>query len=382
MSNKLASKFDFLAQNADFQRILNALSPLTNRIYLVGGSVRDALLGVVPKDFDIEVYGVSVEVFDEVMKKLGANGVGKSFFVYKLADFDISLGRVESCVGGKHTDFEVAVAKDEKTGASRRDFTINSLMQNLFTGEVLDFFGGVSDLKNRVLRVTNEQKFGEDALRVLRGVAFVARFGLTATPQTIGLMREMSVESLSKRRVGIELEKLFKAAQVARGARLLRELGLDLKLFGARFSEEFLTAFESHAKFVKDERLFLYDAVNFFSLNASVLTQNLGLGRFFESVKNHPFIPPQEWQTLCETLCFVGLKMPLCQWLGLNDLERLKTAKWLGIYDKPFKSGVDAALVAQKFSGVEIKLELQKRQKSEIQAFVKQKLKRRESETF
>lgn len=79
MSSKLASEFDFLAQNADFQRILNALSPLTERIYLVGGSVRDSLLGVAPKDFDIEVYGVSVEVFDEVMKRLGANGVGKSF---------------------------------------------------------------------------------------------------------------------------------------------------------------------------------------------------------------------------------------------------------------------------------------------------------------
>lgn len=378
MSSKLASEFDFLAQNADFQRILNALSPLTERIYLVGGSVRDSLLGVAPKDFDIEVYGVSVEVFDEVMKRLGANGVGKSFFVYKLAHFDISLGRVESCVGSGHSDFKVAVAKDEKTGASRRDFTINSLMQNIFTGEILDFFGGVGDLKNRVLRVTNEQKFGEDALRVLRGVAFVARFSLEVEAKTLDLMRAMSVENLSKRRIGIEFEKLFKAAQVARGARLLRELGLDLKLFGVRFGEEFLTAFESHTKFVKDERLFLYDAVNFFSLNATALTQNLGLGKFYESVKNHPFTTPQEGQELCESLCFVGLKMPLCEWLGLNDAARLKAAKWLGIYDNPFKSRVNAALIAQNFSGEGIKLELQRQQKSEIQAFVKQKFTQKE----
>ena len=73
----------------------NYLAPYTKRVYIVGGSVRDMLLDIKVKDLDIEVYDIEPEIFDEIMSKLGAVGVGKSFFVYKWSGFDISLPRLE-----------------------------------------------------------------------------------------------------------------------------------------------------------------------------------------------------------------------------------------------------------------------------------------------
>ena len=136
-----------LKNNAELEFIADFLAPHTKRAYLVGGSVRDMLLGREIYDFDIEIYDIKPEFFDTLMQKLGANGFGKSFFVYKFKNYDLSLARTENKVRSGHKGFEVSVCDDEKLGARRRDFTINSMMINIFNDEFLDFYGGLKDLK-------------------------------------------------------------------------------------------------------------------------------------------------------------------------------------------------------------------------------------------
>lgn len=190
--------------------------PALSRAYLVGGCVRDALLGNAQKDFDLEVYGVG---YEELARQLGARGrvdlVGKSFGVIKYSrpdggQWDFSLPRRDSKQGAGHQGFQVEFNPnlDLRTAASRRDFTINALMFDPRTGEYLDFFGGREDLTNRILRHTSAA-FVEDPLRVLRGMQFVARFELTPADETTELCRSIvgTFPELAVERVGMEWSK-------------------------------------------------------------------------------------------------------------------------------------------------------------------------------
>jgi tRNA nucleotidyltransferase (CCA-adding enzyme) len=173
-------------------------TPELKQSYLVGGCVRDSLLEIPVKDYDIEVFGVSYEQLNHALSRWGkTDWVGRSFGVVKLATqigntFDFSIPRRDSKVAPGHKGFEVTFDPciTPREAAARRDFTINALMYDPRCREVLDFFGGQEDLKNRVLRHTSEA-FGEDPLRVLRGMQFVSRFNLTPAPGTIALCRKI-----------------------------------------------------------------------------------------------------------------------------------------------------------------------------------------------
>ena len=212
-----------------------AATPGLEQVYVVGGYLRDRLLGIDSKDVDVEVFGVSL---DELAQRLSAAGrvdlVGRSFGIVKWtlpsgSTYDLSIPRRDSKVGIGHRGFEVEFdpRMEPRDAANRRDFTINALMLDLRTGELLDFFGGLGDLERRVLRHVGPA-FVEDPLRVLRAMQFVARFDLTVAPETVALCREMvgSFDELSKERVR---EEWFKwAAQSAvpsRGLRFLAESG-------------------------------------------------------------------------------------------------------------------------------------------------------------
>ena len=169
--------------------------PSLARAYLVGGCVRDSLLGIVHKDFDLEVYGVGYET---LARELSVHGrvdlVGKSFGVIKFSSpdggqWDFSLPRRDSKMSAGHKGFQVEFDPDihPRDAASRRDFTINALMFDPRTGEYLDFFGGRHDLEKRVLRHTSPA-FVEDPLRVLRGMQFAARFNLTPAARDRGIV--------------------------------------------------------------------------------------------------------------------------------------------------------------------------------------------------
>jgi tRNA nucleotidyltransferase (CCA-adding enzyme) len=168
------------------------------RSFLVGGCVRDALLGHVVKDYDVEVFGVSYEQLAQSLVRWGKTDlVGKSFGVVKLsvpsgAIYDFSVPRRDSKIGAGHKGFQITFdpAITPQQAAARRDFTINSLMYDPRTDEVLDFFNGQEDLRNRVLRHTSSA-FTEDPLRVLRGMQFCARFELMPADETVRLCRDM-----------------------------------------------------------------------------------------------------------------------------------------------------------------------------------------------
>jgi tRNA nucleotidyltransferase (CCA-adding enzyme) len=196
--------------------------PALSRAYLVGGCVRDALLGIPHQDFDLEVYGVDYET---LARALGAYGrvdlVGKSFGVIKFSSrsggqWDFSLPRRDSKLSAGHKGFQVAFDPGIQpcAAASRRDFTINALMFDPRTGEYLDFFGGQDDLARRILRHTSPA-FVEDPLRVLRGMQFAARFHLVPAPETVVLCRSITstFSELAVERVGMEWFKWALAGQ-------------------------------------------------------------------------------------------------------------------------------------------------------------------------
>jgi tRNA nucleotidyltransferase (CCA-adding enzyme) len=181
----------------DLARIL-AETPALQRAYLVGGCVRDRLLGLPNKDFDIEVFGVSYEQLAEALSKWGRTDlVGRSFGVVKLtlhggAQFDFSIPRRDSKVAPGHQGFQITFATDitPQEAAARRDFTINAMSWDPRARKLIDFFGGEADLRARVLRHTSAA-FAEDPLRVLRGMQFAGRFGLTPAPETVALCRQI-----------------------------------------------------------------------------------------------------------------------------------------------------------------------------------------------
>lgn len=210
-----------------------ANTPELQRSYLVGGCVRDWLLRKPSKDFDIEVFGVSYEQLAGALSQWGRTDVvGRSFGVVKLTiesgeTFDFSIPRRDSKVAPGHKGFEITFDPGitPAEAAARRDFTINALMFDPRQREVLDFFGGQGDLQRRVLRHTSPA-FVEDPLRVLRGMQFVARFGLATAPETVELCRRIKGHhaELAVERIREEWFKWAeKSVEPSRGLRFLVE---------------------------------------------------------------------------------------------------------------------------------------------------------------
>ena len=187
-------------------------------VYFVGGCVRDRLLGLENKDIDIEVHGIPAEALEQLLSELGAcMKIGKSFGIYGLKEhaLDIALPRIERRTGVGHRDF--AVTSDPFLGtyeaAKRRDFTMNALMQNVLTGEIIDHFGGRQDLQDGVLRHVDDVTFTEDPLRVLRAAQFAARFQFSVAAETVELCRRIDLSALSRERVMLEMEKALLRAE-------------------------------------------------------------------------------------------------------------------------------------------------------------------------
>lgn len=180
--------------------------------YYVGGYVRDKIMGIDSKDCDIEIHNITPELLISILSIFGkVNYFGKSFGVYHLDNYDIdfALPRTEIKNGDSHVNFDITVSPNLGTYYSsiRRDFTINSIMQNVLTLEIVDHFGGIKDLENKIIRHINDSTFVEDPLRVLRACQFASRFNFTISDQTINLCKTIDVTTLSKERVFEELKK-------------------------------------------------------------------------------------------------------------------------------------------------------------------------------
>lgn len=208
--------------------IARAVSRTNGHALIVGGFVRDRLMGRASKDIDIEVFGLQGDVLLSVLQTLGdVNTVGASFGVYKVLGCDVSIPRRDSKTDRGHRGFVITGDPDMsiEDAARRRDFTINAISFDPLTQEFYDPFGGVTDLNHRLLRVVDAELFGDDSLRVLRAVQFAARFRLAIEPQSFALMSQMDVSDLPAERVWGEIEKLLFADMPSIGLMQLRALG-------------------------------------------------------------------------------------------------------------------------------------------------------------
>lgn len=235
------------------QRICAAIEKENGRAFLVGGLVRDQImvsLGLIPKDnlppardFDIEAYQITGENLRTVLSSFGrVDAVGEAFTVYKLGfgrandriELDVSLPRRESKTGRGHKGFTVTgdPAMTIEEAARRRDFTINAIMCNPITGEVLDPYNGIEDLKTGTLRVVDPLTFVEDSLRVLRAMQFAARFEFNIAEETKALCKTIDLKDLPCERIWGELEKLLlRAKKPSIGWQVGLEIGVIDQLF-------------------------------------------------------------------------------------------------------------------------------------------------------
>jgi tRNA nucleotidyltransferase (CCA-adding enzyme) len=216
------------------RRIAAAVRDTGGRALVVGGWVRDRLIGRPSKDLDVEVFGLPSERVREVLSSLGrVEAVGESFQVYKVGGIDVSLPRRESKAGTGHRGFVVAgdPTMSVAEAARRRDFTINAIAWDPLTGEYLDPFDGRRDLDRRVLRVVDPATFPDDSLRALRAVQFAARFDLAIDGEARALCRAIRLDDLPAERIWGEVEKLLDAPRPSRGFALALELGVIDQLF-------------------------------------------------------------------------------------------------------------------------------------------------------
>jgi tRNA nucleotidyltransferase (CCA-adding enzyme) len=246
-------------------KICEAVRQAGGRAMLVGGLVRDRLFGFESKDFDLEVYYLEPSRLREILQTIAqVNTVGEHFAVYKLAfyssgkaanstlsqnlqtderethaqavrlEIDVSIPRRESKSGKGHRGFVITgdPFMTFEEAARRRDFTINAILQDPLTGEIVDPYGGVQDLQRRILRVVAPDTFIEDSLRVLRAVQISARFELQVDPQTVELCRTIALSDLPYERIWGEIEKLLLlATRPSLGLQAALDLGVLEKLF-------------------------------------------------------------------------------------------------------------------------------------------------------
>jgi tRNA nucleotidyltransferase (CCA-adding enzyme) len=219
--------------------LADAVRSAGGRALVVGGWVRDRLLGLPAKDLDLEVFGIDAGRLPELLGRFGrVENVGQSFPVYKLIAgpgdaIDISLPRRESKRGHGHKGFAVQgdPSMSITEAARRRDFTVNAIAWDPLTGGFEDPFGGRDDLARRLLRAVDPATFGDDSLRVLRAIQFTARFELLLDETTAALCRRVPLDDLPAERVWGEIEKLLQAVRPSIGLALALELDVVARLF-------------------------------------------------------------------------------------------------------------------------------------------------------
>lgn len=320
--------------------LISELSKHTSRSYYVGGYVRDSLLGLDSKDIDIEVYDIKPEVLNEILTKLDFKLVGKEFHVYRFENIDVSLPRTENKTGFKHTDFEISITNDTYEASLRRDLTINSIMKNIFTNEILDHHNGISDLNNKIIRCVNEEKFSEDNLRKLRAIRFALKFNFDIENNTFNFLKSLNLEYISKDRIWNELDKIFKLKN-PKTFKLLYDLDIFKDVFNIDI--DFYKIQNLLSKDVKkDYRLIMYLISKFYKIDI--------LYNEYKFKDNYDFS--------LYSLINMSFKMPLNEFIGCFNDESIKIAKKLNIYfnrlENPKFDGSESVSEIKKLKDIKI----------------------------
>lgn len=363
----------------DIQTVTDYLTQNYNaKCYVVGGAVRDRILEYVCKDYDIECFGICVEDFEKAMQHLGAQGVGKSFFVYKYHHLDICLPRTEQKVAIGHKGFKVDLAKDEKEASRRRDFTVNALMYDIQNEQIVDFWHGLEDLEHKVLRVVDEHAFVEDSLRVLRAMQLATRFGFKVEEKSCKLCQSIALDDLPKERLFIEFEKMFMGRYLHYGLYYLFALGIFEKLFHTEKSlseniqrKTFIALGRKLQKaqqnFVEKLRPYYYLFIcrPYFQTEIVEVLERLGAPKRYH--KKITVAPPIPKNVSASFIANLSLKEGIIKYVGNYDAKVIAMAKKLDVWDKPFDRGVTAEeLLAEGFVGQDLGYELDRRTQEKI----------------
>jgi tRNA nucleotidyltransferase (CCA-adding enzyme) len=343
------------------------------RCRIVGGAVRDRLLGRPVKDVDMEVYGLELARFEEAMERLGASGVGKSFFVYKYGDLDIALPRRERKVGAGHRGFVVEPAYDEREATRRRDFTVNALMYDLEEAQILDYWGGLADLEARLLRCVDPQTFVEDSLRVLRGMQFAARLGFRVEPGTCELCRGIELNDLPGARVFGEFEKMFGGEWLHYGLYALESMEIAQKLWGRGLERG--TFFATAREMARYSAQAPQEIRPYCFLTIYARYSHVPIGSILEAID-----APNRYRRALENLPRLPRKISLAFVADLARREGVRhsplacypqvrqAAKRLGVWEAPFAIGVTPRdLMAEGFRGRALGEELERRRRQKIE---------------
>lgn len=214
------------------QNLYNYLDSKGLKSFAVGGAVVDTIQGKVPKDWDMEVYGISLEDLHGLLEAGGfkCKTAGKAFGILVVGNIDVSIPRKDNKIGKGHKGFKVEFdpSMTPMDGARRRDFTMNSIYYDMGSGEVVDHFGGLQDLEDGILKATDPKLFVEDPLRALRAMQLLARKAKTVESGTMALIKGMvnDFSELAGERVYEEFRKLLlKSEKPSIGLEFLRESG-------------------------------------------------------------------------------------------------------------------------------------------------------------
>lgn len=224
-----------IANDPAAQVVVDVLTAAGGTVYVVGGAVRDAVLGKDPKDVDFMVTGLTGDQIEQTLKPLGpVNLTGKDFGVYRFRQGDheveIALPRTERSTGSGHKDF--AVQTDPfmapEDDLYRRDFTVNAMGYDPLNDTLLDPFGGMDDANNGRLRLVNPDAFKDDPLRIVRALVAQARHGLEPEQDVLESIAANAhrLRHLPGERVQMELDKLLGASDPVRALEIAAESGL------------------------------------------------------------------------------------------------------------------------------------------------------------
>ncbi|MHB0994312.1 MAG: tRNA nucleotidyltransferase/poly(A) polymerase family protein [Sulfurovum sp.] len=360
----------------DIQTITSYLSHTYGaKCYVVGGAVRDYLLDEVCKDYDIECFGIGVEDFEKAMAHLGAQGVGKSFFVYKYHQLDISLPRTEQKITKGHQGFSVELAHEEKEASRRRDFTVNALMYDIDKKQIVDYWRGLEDVKHKVLRMVDGRAFIEDSLRVLRAMRFAARLGFKIEKETCRLCQNIDLDDLPKERLFMEFEKMFTAKRLYYGLYYLFSLGIYEKLFGDKegLKKQAFIALSKKLQraqpfFIENLRpyYFLFIARDYWGVDSVTILDLLAApNRYYK----HIITTPLPEKITAAFVARASLKAGIVEYVGNYDAKVRELAEKLDVWGKPFDSGVSASdLMAKGYKGEALGRELERLTQIKINA--------------
>src|SRR3989339_744937 len=208
-------------------QIIQEINAAGGRALLVGGAVRDLLLGLSPKDIDIEVHGLKIDQFQKILEKFGrVSLVGKSFGVLRLNGLDVDWSVPRKDSKGRKPKVVIDSNMSLEEAFRRRDLTVNAMGIDLITHELIDPFGGMSDLKAKQLRVTDKKLFVEDPLRFFRVMQFIGRFEMEPDAELNKICKKMDLSKISRERIEEEFNKLFlRSRSPSLGIEWLRKVG-------------------------------------------------------------------------------------------------------------------------------------------------------------